>query len=247
VSTIPSATSATPTTAPTEIMGSRCPPRRARATANPVAGALGVRRRAYARLLSSGHDPAAKLCQAVGVRFTPGWRKAILTLHVVTAVGWLGTDLVLLTLGVAGLSGAADRAVVYPAMALVGKALFVPLSFLVWVVGVVNALGTPWGLVKWWWVATKLGIVTVMLGLVVFALYPNLTAAADAATLAQQQRLNLVIAPAVSSSLLLFSTVLSTYKPWGRTSRGKQRRAAEQGDDGTRGERLREQAGQRGQ
>ncbi|WP_426508633.1 hypothetical protein ACPPVO_58990 [Dactylosporangium sp. McL0621] len=113
------------------------------------------------------------------MRFTPRWRKAILTLHVATAVGWLGTDLVLLTLGIAGLSGAADRAVVYPAQGLIGIVLFVPLTFLVWLVGVVNALGTPWGLVKWWWVAVKLGIVTVMLGLVVLALYPNLADASD--------------------------------------------------------------------
>jgi hypothetical protein len=182
------------------------------------------------------------------VRFTPRWRKAILTLHVVTAVGWLGTDLVLLTLGIAGLTGAADRAVVYPAAALVGEALFVPLTFVVWLVGVLNALGTPWSLLKWWWVAVKLGIVTLMLGLVTFALYPNLAAAAEqGAALAEQQRLNLVIAPAVSSSLLLFSTVLSTYKPWGRTRRREQRRAAEQPDDGPRADRLREQSGQRRQ
>jgi hypothetical protein len=181
------------------------------------------------------------------MRFTPRWRKAILTLHVVTAVGWLGTDLVLLTLGVAGLSGAADRAVVYPALGLVGTVLFVPLTFLVWIVGVVNALGTPWGLIKWWWVAVKLGIVTVMLGLVTFALYPNLADASDlGAALPAQQRSNLVVAPAVSSSLLLLSTILSTYKPWGRTRRGEQRQRAQQPDDQPGPQHLGEQAGQRG-
>lgn len=180
------------------------------------------------------------------MRFTPRWRKAILTLHVATAVGWLGTDLVLLTLGIAGLSGAADRAVVYPAQGLIGIVLFVPLTFLVWLVGVVNAVGTPWGLVKWWWVAVKLGIVTVMLGLVVFALYPNLADASDlGAALPAQQRLNLVIAPAVSSSLLLFATVLSTYKPWGRARRGEQGGHAQQADDQAGSQRLGEQAGQR--
>src|SRR5262249_13844822 len=33
------------------------------------------------------------------MKFTPRWRKAVLTLHVASAVGWLGVDLVLLTLG----------------------------------------------------------------------------------------------------------------------------------------------------
>jgi hypothetical protein len=134
------------------------------------------------------------------------------------SVGWLGTDLVLLTLGIGGLSGAADPAVVYPAMGLIGRVLFVPLSVLVWIVGVVNAIGTPWGLFKWWWVAIKLGIVTVMLGLVTFALYPNLVDASElGAALPQRQRLDMVVAPSVSSTLLLIATVLSTYKPWGRT------------------------------
>jgi hypothetical protein len=76
--------------------------------------------------------------------FTRHWRKAVLTLHVVTAVGWLGTDLVLLTLGISGLLGT-DAAVVYPALGLIGTVLFIPLSVLVWLIGVLNAWGTRWG------------------------------------------------------------------------------------------------------
>jgi hypothetical protein len=156
------------------------------------------------------------------MRFTPRWRKAILTLHVVTAVGWLGSDMVLLTLGVAGLSGAVGGDVAYPAMSLVGTVLFVPLSFLVWVVGVVNALGTPWGLLRWWWVAVKLVIVTVMLFLVTFLLYPGLVDAGELGpALPHRDRINLVIAPSVSSTLLIVATVLSTYKPWGRRRTGE--------------------------
>jgi hypothetical protein len=152
------------------------------------------------------------------MRFTPRWRKAILTAHIASAVGWLGVDLVLLTLGIAGLSGAANPAIVYPAQGLVGVVLFAPLSGLVWLVAVVNALGTPWGLLRHWWVVTKLAIVTLMVVLVAFALLPNLLAALhDGAALATPYRRNLVIAPSVSSSLLIISTVLSTYKPWGRT------------------------------
>jgi hypothetical protein len=152
------------------------------------------------------------------MRFTARWRRAVLTVHVASAVGWLGVDLVLLTLGVAGLSGAADPAVVYPAQGLIGLVLFVPLSVLVWLVGVINALGTPWGLLRHWWVVTKLAIVSLMLVLVAFALLPNLLAALhDGAALAASYRRNLVIAPIVSSTLLVISTTLSVYKPWGRT------------------------------
>jgi len=155
--------------------------------------------------------------QATGMSLTPRRRKAVLTVHVVTAVGWLGVDLVQLTLGIAGITGAVDAAVVYPVFGFIGTVLFVPLSFLVWLIGVLNAVYTPWRLLRHWWVITKLAVVTVMLFLVVFALYPTL---AEAWTLGAatpwRTRLDLVVAPSVSTSLLIFATVLSTYKPWGR-------------------------------
>jgi hypothetical protein len=147
---------------------------------------------------------------------TPRWRKAVLTVHVATSVGWLGVDLVLLTLGASGLAGWRPE-VVYPAMGYVGLVLFTPLSFLVWLVGLFNAWTTPWGVLTHWWVIAKLTIVTAMLVLVVFALRPNLVAALNlAGGLDRQYRLNLLIAPIVSSTLLVIATTLSTYKPWGR-------------------------------
>ncbi|MFF4876053.1 hypothetical protein [Micromonospora sp. NPDC000668] len=149
-------------------------------------------------------------------RLPPSARKALLTLHLVTSLGWLGTDLVLLTLGVAALRGA-DPAVVYPAAALVGTVLFAPLSVLVWLVGVASAVLTPWGLLRYRWVLTKLVITTVMVGLVLFLLTPNLRhAGALGVALPARDRADLVIAPAVSTSLMIIATVLSTYKPWGR-------------------------------
>ena len=150
---------------------------------------------------------------------TPRWRKAILTLHVITAVGWLGCDLVLLTLSAAGLAGYRPE-IVYPAMGFVGLALFVPLSVLVWLIGVFNAWVTPWGLLRHRWVTVKLIVTTAMLVAVFFALRPGLEAAlAEGAGLDQRERIGLMFPPVVSTSLLVFATVLSTYKPWGRTRR----------------------------
>ena len=154
------------------------------------------------------------------MRLPPRWRKAVLTLHVVTAVGWLGVDLVLLTFGVAGLTGA-DPDLVYPAQSFIGRLLFTPLSVLVWLVGVVNAIFTPWRLLKHWWVVVKLLLTSLMLVLVLFLLYPGLTGAGElAGALPRADRVNMVVAPSVSTSLLIFATVLSTYKPWGRVRSG---------------------------
>ncbi|MBG6063836.1 hypothetical protein [Micromonospora ureilytica] len=149
-------------------------------------------------------------------RIRPSTRKALLTLHLVTSLGWLGTDLVLLTLGIAVQRGA-DPGVVYPVTALVGTVLFAPLSVLVWLIGVASSLLTPWGLLRHRWVLVKLVLTTVMVGLVLFLLVPNLRhAGAVGAALPTRDRADLVIAPAVSTSLMIIATVLSTYKPWGR-------------------------------
>jgi hypothetical protein len=150
------------------------------------------------------------------MKLTPRQRKAVLTLHIATSVGWLGVDLVMLTLGIAGLTGA-DPDVVYPAQSLVGRLLFTPLSALVWLIGVANAVWTPWRLFRHWWVLVKLAVTTLMLILVLFLLYPGLVKAGElAGALAFPDRVNLVVAPSVSSSLLILATILSTYKPWGR-------------------------------
>ena len=105
-------------------------------------------------------------------RIRPTTRKALLTLHLVTSLGWLGTDLVLLTLGIAVQRGA-DPGVVYPVTALVGTVLFAPLSVLVWLIGVASSLLTPWGLLRHRWVLVKLVLTTVMVGLVLFLLAPE--------------------------------------------------------------------------
>ena len=149
-------------------------------------------------------------------------RKLVLTVHVVTAVGWLGVDLVMLTFGIAGLAGA-DPNLVYPAQSLIGRVLFTPLSAVVWLVGVLNALLTPWGLVKHWWVVVKLAVTTLMLFLVTFLLFPQLSTGVIPEG---PDRINRVVAPAVSTSLMIFATVLSTYKPWGRFLQARAERSS---------------------
>jgi predicted lysophospholipase L1 biosynthesis ABC-type transport system permease subunit len=95
-----------------------------------------------------------------------------------------------------------------------------PLSFLVWAVGVLNALLTPWGLFRHWWVVVKLAVTTLMVVLVVLALRPGLTLMGEAgADLPDADRTGALFPPVVSTTLMLVATVLSTYKPWGRIRR----------------------------
>lgn len=154
----------------------------------------------------------------------PKLRKALLVTHVVSSVGWLGADFVLLLLGVAGLGTlggtiGARPEVVYPAAGLICTLLVAPLCVLAWLVGVLFSLTTKWGLVRYWWVVVKLTTTTVMMVLVLVLLTPGvreLAAAAENGTLSEQDRGTLLIGPTVSTVLLVVNIVLSVYKPWGR-------------------------------
>ena len=85
---------------------------------------------------------------------SPGLRRGLLVIHVIASVGWLGAVVGFLVLAIAGLANPA----VYVAMALLAHCAIVPLCIASLVTGVVQALGSPWGLFKHYWVVFKLAI-----------------------------------------------------------------------------------------
>lgn len=153
------------------------------------------------------------------------WRKPLLTLHVTTAVSVLGTDLVLLVLGIASMSGA-DPQTIYPAAHLVATWLLVPLAVVALGTGVLLGLLTQWGLLRYWWVTIKLALTAILTVVVLFVLVPRLGVAASAAIaldprpFTDAERLPLVVAPAAGVTLLILMVVLAIYKPgWRLRSR----------------------------
>ncbi len=153
------------------------------------------------------------------------WRKLLLSLHVATTVSILGTDLVLLTLGIASLGGANPRTI-YPAAHLASAWLVAPLAVLSLGTGLLLGLLTQWGVFRYWWVTIKLVITIVLTAIVLFVLVPRLgivaaeVTASDPGPLSEGSRLPLVIAPALASSLLLLNVVLAIFKP-GRRLRAR--------------------------
>ncbi len=89
---------------------------------------------------------------------TPRLRKFALTAHVISSVGWLGAGAVVLALGVVGLTSQDDQTVraAYLATESIAWLVLVPLALASLVIGVVNALGTKWGLFRHYWVLAKL-------------------------------------------------------------------------------------------
>jgi hypothetical protein len=81
----------------------------------------------------------------------------MLTAHVVSTVGWMGAMAAFLALAVAGLTShdgkLADSA--YVAMKLIGWRVIVTLGIASLLTGLVQSLGTTWGLLRHYWVLLK--------------------------------------------------------------------------------------------
>lgn len=143
-----------------------------------------------------------------------GPRRLLLTTHVMASVGWLGLTLGLLTLGAEGLA-TPDPSVYRSIRVLVDWPVLV-VSLLSLTTGVALSAGTPWGLLRHWWVVAKLALTLVATGLSVFALRP--LAHTAAATLGGGgSGTDLVVAPSVALVVYGTATALSVYKPRGRT------------------------------
>lgn len=111
----------------------------------------------------------------------------------------------------------------YVAMELLGRYVIVPLSFAALTTGVVQSLGTVWGLFRHYWVVFKLLIALAATGLLLLHMQPVGYVARVAATRVlssgdvRQVRIQLIAAAAAALLVLLIATVLSIYKPKGFT------------------------------
>ena len=143
----------------------------------------------------------------------PKARKTWLLLHVITSVGWLGVTIGMLVLALAAL----DAPQLYTAMELLGDLVVLPLALGSLVTGVVLSLGTKWGLVKHRWVLVKFVLTVIAVVATTFSLRSGLHEAADGVVAAGG---DVLAAACVSLALYTFNTVLSVFKPWGRTRWG---------------------------
>ena len=114
---------------------------------------------------------------------TPRLRKAGLVAHIALSVGWLGAVAAYLALSITSLTceepGSVSSA--YLSMSLLGRFVIVPLSLSALVTGIVQALGTEWGLFRHWWVSAKL-LLTSIATIVLIAKVPLMIRAAHLAT-----------------------------------------------------------------
>lgn len=163
---------------------------------------------------------------------SPGVRRLALTAHVTFSVGWLGAVVVFLALAVVGLVSHDIQMVrgVYLAMEPIAWFVILPLAFASLLTGLVQSLGTAWGLFRHYWVLFKLLInlfATIVLLLYMQTLGDLADVAADATSSSADLRGLRSPSPVVHAGaallLLLVATTLAVYKPRGMTRYGRRK------------------------
>lgn len=159
---------------------------------------------------------------------SPAVRKAALLLHVGASVGWLGAISAFVALVVFAF-GSNDTTTVrscYVAADVITRLAIVPLCFAALLTGLVQSLGTAWGLVRNYWVIAKLLLTLAGTGLLLLHTGPIAhlaEAARDPAFTAEKYRglqAQLIADGTAAIVLLLITTGLSIYKPTGLTPYG---------------------------
>lgn len=158
---------------------------------------------------------------------SPVLRKFGLIVHVTSSVGWLGAIAAYLALNAAALTSQNDQTVraAYLMMEPVAWYAIVPLALASLITGIVQSLGTPWGLFRHYWVLLSL-VITVLATAVLLLHMGDVSRLAD---LAADQNVDPTglggdLAHSVGGLLvLLVPLVLNIYKPRGMTRYGQRK------------------------
>jgi hypothetical protein len=169
----------------------------------------------------------------------PAMRKFTLTAHVISSVGWLGAVVAFLAVSVAGLRSTDPQVIrsSYITMELIGWFVIVPMSLASLATGLVQSLGSAWGLFRHYWVIFKLLIATLATAILFLHMQPigEVAKVAAATNLSpgdlRDLRVQLIADAAAAVLVLIVATGLSVYKPRGLTAYGwrKQREEKRRG------------------
>lgn len=164
----------------------------------------------------------------------PRLRRFMLVVHVVASVGWLGAVAATLALSVVALTDQDGEVVrsIYITLEQTGWTVLIPFALASLLTGLVQSLGTKWGLFRHYWVLAKLGISLFATGILLLYVQ-TLTFLADLAAQTGGGDVGALRSPSpVIHSIgavvfLLVAAGLSVYKPQGVTPYGwrKQREA----------------------
>ncbi|ALL79842.1 hypothetical protein AD006_30090 (plasmid) [Pseudonocardia sp. EC080610-09] len=153
---------------------------------------------------------------------SPRSRKTLLVAHVVVSVGWLGAATAMMTLALRGLVSTDPivRVSAYETMHYFDLPVNAPLSISMLITGILCSVLTPWGLIRHWWVLAKLVLSAGLLLAIPFLSahrLRELTETIPAATEPAGTAAEVLAISITGVTVLTAVTVLSVFKPWGRT------------------------------
>lgn len=162
----------------------------------------------------------------------PRVRKAVLVVHVITTVGWLGAVVAFLGLAAVGLTSQDAQTVrgAYLVMEPAAWFVLVPLAFASLLTGIVQSLGSLWGLFRHYWVVFKLILTVLATGVLVLYMETFRVMAEVASNpsteLETVRNTSPMFHAVLAVLLLLVATVLAVYKPRGMTHYGQRKQRA---------------------
>jgi hypothetical protein len=152
-------------------------------------------------------------------------RKLVLTIHLTSSVGWIGSVVAYLALVLYAMSNrdAQTLRAGWQAMQLIGWYVIVPLAIGSLLTGLVISLGTPWGLFRHYWVLLSLVLTAFAVG-VLLQHMPTVNFFAELAVKEDTAALNglsgELFHAGVGFVILMVIQVLNIYKPRGLTAYG---------------------------
>ena len=153
-------------------------------------------------------------------------RKIVLTAHVLGSVGWFGIAIMVAFCGIVA-STTSDPALPDALFRTMHAAVWlsVPVGIVAVLTGAVLSLGTEWGFVRHWWVVAK-----IVISFVVIATDVVVISAASNDAIVTGVAPNPLVDGAIAHCVVLaVATVLSIWKPKGRTPLGRRRAGAAAG------------------
>jgi hypothetical protein len=165
------------------------------------------------------------------MNMTPRLRKLALLTHITFSVGWFGAVVPYLALTLTGLTSHDFQVVraAYVSMDLIGWFVIVPFSIAALLTGLIQSLGTQWGLFRHWWIVVKFLLTLVS----IFVLLRHMQGASHMSHMAtdgnlptadfRAQQIQHLVHPAGGLLVLLAVMALSVLKPWGMTPYGRRK------------------------
>jgi len=150
--------------------------------------------------------------------------RLVLTSHITFSIGWLGAVAVFIVLAINGLTSQdilLSRSSLI-AMELSAWYVIVPFCLTSLFTGIIQAVGTKWGLFKHYWIVVKLFLTIAMTILLLLHMQPisYLASVAKGPSFSNSQNseqlIDLIAKAGAAILVLIAIATISVYKPWGK-------------------------------